>query len=664
MAEGFRKPPAPRTDFERQKEAADLIILNRYAPACVLVNENMEILHFRGHTGPYLEPAPGAASLNLFRMAREGLLVGLQTAMRSARKKNAPSRSEGLRVEFNGGEKFVNIQVIPIRSPGTKERNFLVLFEEAAGKMLPEQTRPRRGRSEDKDSVQRVVQLKQELAATKAYLQSVIEDQEAGNEELRSLNEESLSTNEELQSTTEELETSNEELESANEELTTLNEELLNRNAQLTQANNDIQNFLASMNMAIVFLDRDLRIRRMTPTAEKVLHLTSSDTGRPLKDTRLQVEIPDLEHRLLDAINSEEVKTQEIQDRDGQWFLLQTRPYVTGENKVEGAILALTDIHELSERTQELAEANQQLRQELAMRQQAEEAVRGGEERIRLIADSLTQLTIVEEQFRAFVESAPDAMIIVGTKGEIALANQQAEQLFGYTRAEMLGREHEMLVPAGLREKHATLRTEYLKNPTARPMGAGLELHGVHKDGTQFPVEISVSPIRTREGVVISSIIRDITERRRLEQASRQAAVLRERNRLAREVHDSLAQGLTSIVLQLEGAEDVLTKDSQEAQKHIVRARTLARSSLEETRRSLVAMHAPILHETSLPDTIEQVISELREESSARIELSVRGNPRPLSLEIQENLLRVSQEALRNAIRHANAKRGSSGTYV
>ena len=247
-------------------------------------------------------------------------------------------------------------------------------------------------------------------------------------------------------------------------------------------------------------------------------------------------------------------------------------------------------------------------------------------------------------------------MIIVGAKGEIALANQQAEQLFGYTRAEMLGREHEMLVPAGLRKEHATLRTEYLKNPTARPMGAGLELHGVHKDGTQFPVEISVSPIRTREGVVISSIIRDITNRRRLEQASRQAAVLRERNRLARDVHDNLAQGLTSIVLQLEGCEDVLTQNPVEAQKQIVRARSVARSSLEEARRSLVAMHAPVLHETGLPDAVENVISGLKQESSARIELSVLGNPRPLSLEIQENLLRISQEALRNAIRHANAK--------
>jgi PAS domain S-box-containing protein len=658
VAEGFRKPPALRTDFERQKEAADLIVLNQYAPASVLVNENMEILHFRGHTGSYLEPAPGAASLNLFKMAREGLLVGLQTAMKVARKKNVPKRSEGVRVQLNGGDRLVNIQVVPLRSPGTKERNFLVLFEDATGKSVaaPEQTRPRRGRSENQGMTQRVAQLKQELAGTKAYLQSVIEDQEAGNEELRSLNEESLSTNEELQSTTEELETSNEELQSANEELTTLNEELHNRNAQLSEAHNDILNLLSSMNMSIVFLDCDSRIRLVTPTAQKILHLASSDVGRPLTDIRLNVEIPDLGPRVLDAIKSAKVKAQEIQDRDGRWFFLQTRPYITGENKVEGAILALTDIHELSERTQELAEANQQLQRELAMRKQAEEEVRGGEERIQLIADSLTQMKVVEEQFRAFVESAPDAMIIVGAKGEIILANQQAEQLFGYTRAEMLGQEHEMLVPAGLREGHAALRTEYLKNPTARPMGAGLELHGVHKDGRQFPVEITVSPIRTREGMVISSIIRDITDRKRMEQTSRQAAVLSERNRLARDVHDNLTQGLTSIVLQLEGCEDVLTQNPREAQKHIVRARSVARSSLEEARRSLVTMHAPILHETNLPDAVEQVISDLRKESSALIGLSVRGSPRPLSLEMQEHLLRISQEALRNAIWHSNAK--------
>ena len=268
----------------------------------------------------------------------------------------------------------------------------------------------------------------------------------------------------------------------------------------------------------------------------------------------------------------------------------------------------------------------------------------------------LTQLKTAEEQFRAFVESAPDAMIVVGATGEIILANQRAELLFGYTREELLGRELEMLMPADMAKRHAALRNEYLKGPTARSMGTGLELYGVRKDGSEFPVEMSLSPIRTREGVVISSSIRDITERKQLEQTSRQAAILKERNRLARDVHDTLAQDLTSIVLQLEGCEDILTQNPQEAQKHIVRARSVARSSLQEVRHSLLVMHAPILHESSLPDAVEQVVSDLRQESSVRIEVSVRGNPRPLPLEIQENLLRVSQEALRNAIRHSSAR--------
>lgn len=272
-----------------------------------------------------------------------------------------------------------------------------------------------------------------------------------------------------------------------------------------------------------------------------------------------------------------------------------------------------------------------------------------------IFAHDLSELKTVEEQLRSFAESAPDAMIVVNAKEEIILANQQAERVFGYTREEMLGRDHQMLIPAALHERHAVHHSEYLGNPTARLMGTGLELHGVRKDGTEFPAEISLSPIRTREGLVVSSIIRDVTERKRLELARRHEAILKERNRLARDVHDNLAQGLTSIVLQLEGCEQVLTQNPRQAQKHIERARSVARSSLEEARRSLVAMHAQILHETSLPDAIEQIISDLRQESSARIELSVRGIPYALPIATQEHLLRVTQEALRNAIRHAKA---------
>jgi PAS domain S-box-containing protein len=264
----------------------------------------------------------------------------------------------------------------------------------------------------------------------------------------------------------------------------------------------------------------------------------------------------------------------------------------------------------------------------------------------------LTELKLAEERFRAFVESAPDAMLIVDQKGCITVANLQAERMFGYSRDELAGQPVERLVPTHLRERHLAHRTAYLRDPQARPMGSGLELYAVCKDGKQFPVEISLSPIRTVEGVVISSIIRNITDRRVLELRNKQAAVLEERNRLARDVHDNLAQGLTGIVLQLEGAEEVLATDPEETRKHIVQARDLARTSLEEARRSLLAMQPAIFDKADLPYAVEQAVSDLRQETPARMEVSVRGDLRSLPVDVQEALLRITQEALCNAIRH------------
>jgi two-component system, chemotaxis family, CheB/CheR fusion protein len=211
-AETDAKPFLLRSDFDLQKEAADRLILNHYGPAAVLVNRNMDILHFRGHTGLYLEPASGVASLNLLKMAREGLLQGLRTSLDDARKKNAAVTRRGLHVEFDGQERVVDIHIAPIKTPGTKERAFLVLFDDKTPKTrTAKRALPRSSKSAQEGDL-RTAQLKQELVATKAYLQSVIESQEVTNEELRSLNEEVVSSNEELKSTTEELETSNEEL--------------------------------------------------------------------------------------------------------------------------------------------------------------------------------------------------------------------------------------------------------------------------------------------------------------------------------------------------------------------------------------------------------------------------------------------------------------------
>lgn len=322
---------------------ADRVLLSHYAPAGVLVDENMEILQFRGRTSAFLEPAPGVASFNLLKMAREGLLAELRAAIHNARRTEMPVRREGVRVKSNGKTVFANIEVIPFVTPA-RERFQIVLFEEAP-KVVDQKKRGGRTKKEDTGQFDR---LKRELEATREYLQSIIEEQEAMNEELRSANEEIQSSNEELQSTNEELETAKEELQSSNEELTTLNEELENRNQELAELNNDLTNLLASIDIPVVMLDAALRIRRFNGGAQRALNLIPSDTGRSIGDLKTTLVLDDLEKIIARVIETLEMKEMEVRDRSGRSHLLRIRPYRTTDNRIDGAVLVLIDVEMLS----------------------------------------------------------------------------------------------------------------------------------------------------------------------------------------------------------------------------------------------------------------------------------------------------------------------------
>jgi two-component system CheB/CheR fusion protein len=200
-------------------------------------------------------------------------------------------------------------------------------------------------------------QLRQDLQATRGYLQSTIEKHEATTQELRSANEEIQSSNEELQSTNEELETAKEELQSTNEELTTVNEELNSRQLELLQVNNDLTNLINSVHLPIIILSHDLRIRRFTPMAEKVLNVIPSDIGRPLSDLNLNLEVSDLLHLIADVVDSLTTKEIEVQDRGGRRYAMRVRPYKTAENKIDGVVLTLIDIEELKRTISALEEA-------------------------------------------------------------------------------------------------------------------------------------------------------------------------------------------------------------------------------------------------------------------------------------------------------------------
>src|SRR3989449_4575189 len=356
------------------RKEADRILLTKYAPVAVVINDDMEVLESRGHVGLYLELASGRASFNVLKMAREGLLFDLQAAINKAKteKEGVPVRKENVPVERDGELKDVNLEVTRFKVASNRERNFLIVFEdsrpagraESAGTVAGEAKLSEGGK--EKRSDRQSSHLKQELVATKRYLHSLVEDKEASNEELQAANEEILSSNEELQSTNEELQTAKEELESTNEELHTVNEELHNRNFELTEANTDLVNLLSSVNIAMVMLGRDLRIRRVTPGGGERFGFLLTDVGRPITNIRPNIDVPDLEQIILEVINTVSVKEREVQDREGHWYSLRILPYKTLEDTIDGAVLTLVDINDLKNNLDEIKQSHDQLAAERA----------------------------------------------------------------------------------------------------------------------------------------------------------------------------------------------------------------------------------------------------------------------------------------------------------
>jgi len=344
-AQKSQLPPQPEiwTDLDLQREA-DRLVLSKYGPPGIVVDENLKICQFRGHTSQFIDPAAGAASLSVLRMVKEGLAAELKAALAKARRDNKTVRREGVHLTSNGNVEL-NLQVIPFSRRSERERKYLILFESvrsrrpqaspSKGKLAP--TRMRSLQTENQH-------LRQELASSREYLQSIIEDQEASQEELRSATEEIQSSNEELQSTNEELETAKEELQSTNEELNTVNEELQNRNLQLARMGNDLVNLLANVNMPIVILGNDLRIHRFTPATERALNLIPSDIGRPIRDLNLRIHVPNLEKLLQDVIETLRARAVDVNDEDGRRYSLRIRPFRTEDNRIDGVVMVFVDL--------------------------------------------------------------------------------------------------------------------------------------------------------------------------------------------------------------------------------------------------------------------------------------------------------------------------------
>lgn len=388
-----------RADFEahlattRPASIPDLIqqvLVARFAPASVVVNERGEVVYIHGHTGGYLQPAPGPPTHHLVEMAREGLEHDLATALHQALGRQDEVVRRGVRVKANGEFMLVTLTVRKIAEPESLRGLFLVTFETERGDKTPvRKGRPARAAGSPKPGE---TGLKRELEFTRQRLQRTIEELQTSNEELKSTNEELQSTNEELQSTNEEMETAKEELQSLNEELVTVNSELQGKLDALADANDDLQNLMNSTEVATIFLDNDLRIRRFTTEAKRVSNLMAIDVGRPLSDIVSKLIYDRLLEDAQDVLQTLVITEREVQGADGSWFFMRILPYRTSRNTIDGLVLTFLDITKIK-KAEQVAQA---------ARGMASSIVETVREPLLVLDDQLRVISVNQSFYRTF----------------------------------------------------------------------------------------------------------------------------------------------------------------------------------------------------------------------------------------------------------------------
>lgn len=438
-------------------------LLNRYVPTGVLVNDRREILHVFGEADRYLRPNPGRMNNDVVNMARGDLRIALSSAIQNALKKAQRVAFKGVEVGEEGNSAKVDVIAEPISDKVTSATYLLVLFEpEKAG----EQPAPVEVQTFElnQEARARIQQLEGELQHTKESLQTTVEELETSNEELQASNEELLASNEELQST-------NEELHSVNEELYSVNAEHEQKIRELDEATSDLKNLVQSTDIGIIFTDEQQRIRLFTPRAAEVLNLMAQDVGRDIKHITSRIKDDDLFAEIDEATRLGKPREKKVTLPNGHSYLRRIRPYLDVNKVASGLILSLVDV---------------------------------------------TELDAAERQFRLMVEGAPQAVVMCSAEGRIVHFNPAAEKSFGYPRSEIIGQNLENLLPERLRTGHRQMRHSFAKHPTARPM-AGRQLIGRRKDGSEFPIEIGISPVHLQEQLYVVAFITDITLRRQME---------------------------------------------------------------------------------------------------------------------------------------------------
>lgn len=434
------KPERPESALSSFAELHRKFIDQVIAPS-VLIDARHTVLHLSENAGRFLRHGGGAPSLNLLTNVPAELKTELRAALFQASHTRLPVQTRALAVHRGAHQVLVRMTVRFFGEPGSDSGLMLVMFDEVADQslaVLPDNT----------DPTQKTVisQLETEISQLKGHLRETIEHGETSTEELKASNEELQAINEELRSASEELETSKEELQSINEELTTVNFELKMKVEETGKINDDLQNFIASTDIATIFIDRAMRIQRYTPQAASIFNLIASDNNRSLLDITHKLDYEALASDTAEVFKSLNMAERQVGSSDGKVYLARIRPYRTTDDRIVGAVLTFVDVTAL---------------------RQAEETVRAGEERLRIAAETTKDY----------------AILTIDEDGLITSWNQGAERMFGHAEKEVLGQSFELIFTP--EDRAAGAPAEELRRAREHDRCADERWH-LRKDGSTF----------------------------------------------------------------------------------------------------------------------------------------------------------------------------------
>ncbi|MEF8817897.1 MAG: chemotaxis protein CheB, partial [Salinibacter sp.] len=615
MAESTSEPDAPSGIGTQDTAGVHERLLMKQV-ASLVVDENYEIIHLTERAGQFLRPEAGTPTHNLLEKVPPALRLELRGALYQAFQKQETTERTLSIPHLDGASGPVNVQVAPVDDPEADRTLVQVRFEEVSAPSSADVEAVADEGPSTGEPTKREDTLEEELQDTKEQLQSTTEKYETATEEMETANEELMSMNEELQAKNEELQTSKEQLRSVNEELTTTNQQLEAKVEALDQANSDLQNLMEATEVATLFLDRDLEIRRYTPPITEIFRLRDSDVGRPITDFTPKIAYDALAEDAKRVLDDGDSIEREVQGENRAWFLMRLRPYRTVAGDAKGVVVTFVDVT----------------------------AQKRAAEKLRRERDLIS----------ALLDTAGALIVVLDATGAIVRVNATFEDLMGPVSEEVQGKDFtETLVAPESREAVQTYLRALGDGATDR---ANLEMRWMAPGDEQRLISGCLTALRDEGGSVRHFLVTgtDVTMRRELEREIVEISD-RERRRIGEDLHDVVGSDLTGAKMLTENLSRRMENGDAVGKEDLARIADKIQAAAEQTRSLSHALVPKALQQDHLAAALSDLAAE--EEDFSGISCSFVGEedePRPEDDTVAMNLYRIAHEAVANAREHAD----------